>query len=474
MYRNGVVEIGPGQLLRRGVVLMGSVYSRREFLVRTAALGAGLAAFQIAPGAPAFGMAPLHPLTNTHTPDVLFRWHSAVYNAVKFERYSPTNAARTYGYLGVAAYEAVVAGMPRHRSLGRQLNDLHQLPMADTSLHYDWPTAANAAMAVVAGALFQGRDASLIELAALESEFQAERTATVLDQLAIDRSITHGRAIGNALAVWMGRDGWAEIQGLAYTPPVGPGLWERTPPNFGPSIEPYWERVRTFSLSPVTACAPTAPAAFSTDSASAFYAEAMTTHDAVINLSDAQKDISMFWRDNPDGTTGLPSGHWASIATGLVQQLGFDLARGAEVMALHGVAVADAFSSCWTEKYRTNLLRPVTYIKAHIDPNWNSFVNSPAFPEYTSGHSVGSGAAATVLTALVGTVPFTDNTGAPNGFPSRRYPSVWEAANEAALSRLHGGIHYPMGVHNGIDQGVCVAEQVMGRLRTRRGRVASS
>ncbi len=449
---------------------MATPLSRREFLTRSLLIGAGAAALQAVPAASALADPPRHPLTRADDPAVLHRWLPAVYDAVRRERYSPTNAARTYAYFGIAAYEAVVGGMPSHRSLGGQLNGLGTLPATARNRRYDWPTAANAAMAAVAPALFAGKATSLAQLADVEAGFLAERRPAIADQAVIDRSVAHGRAVGDALRAWIDADGWAGIQGLPYTPPVGPGLWERTPPNFGAAIEPYWERVRPFALAPVTVCAPPPPVPFSTDEASPFYAEARATYEAGLALTDSQRETALRWRDNPDGTTGLPSGHWALITLILVRDLGYDLAQAVELVALHGIAVADGFTSCWTEKYRTNLLRPVTYIKAHIDPAWNSFVNSPAFPEYTSGHSVGSGAAATVLTALAGPVAFTDDTGIVNGYQPRRYSSPWEAANEAAISRLYGGIHYPMGIHAGIDQGACVAREVLGRVRTRAGR----
>lgn len=408
-----------------------------------------------------------HPLTKDHDPSVVLRWLGAVYQAVKSQRLSPPNAARVYAYFAVAAYEAVVGGMPQYRSLGLQLNDLPRLPRINQSRRYDWPLAANAAMGVIVTSLFDSTNAA--GLHDLETTIRDERTEAANNGPVVDRSIAHGRAVGQELVSWIQRDGWTAIQGLAFTPPVGPGLWVRTPPNFGASIEPYWEGVRTFALDPVTVCAPVPPAPYSTDPTSTFYAEAMATHDAVLNLTDDQKSTAMFWRDNPDGSTGLPSGHWTLIAVGLVRQLNYNLAQAAEMLVLHGVAVADGFTSCWTEKYRTNLLRPVTYIQANIDPAWNSFVNSPAFPEYTSGHSVGSGAAATTLTALVGATGFTDDSGLANGFAARSFSSPWDAALEAATSRLYGGIHYPMAISAGLTQGTCVATAVLGRLRTRRG-----
>lgn len=447
---------------------MNYTYSRREFLNRSLVIGAGAAAVQVLPLADVAAAPPAHPLTRVHDPAVLHRWISAVHGAVKRERYTPTNAARTYAYFSVAAYEAVVGGMPRHRSLGLQLNGLPRLPMPARNRRYDWPTAANAAMATIAPALFAGKATSLAELADLETAFRLERAVVVADGPTMNRSVAHGRAVGDAIVNWIHADGWAGIQGLPYTPPVGPGLWQSTPPNFGTAIEPYWEQVRTFALSPVTACTPPPPVPFSTDPASAFHAQAMTTYNAVNNLTDAQRDTAFFWRDNPDGTTGLPSGHWMLITGLLIDQLGHNLEQAAEVLALTGVTLADAFSSCWTEKYRTNLLRPVTYIQQNVDPAWTTPVNTPQFPEYTSGHSVGSGAAATTLTTLLGTVAFVDNTGEVNGFASRSFASIWDAANEAAISRLYGGIHYPMGIEAGIEQGICVSNEVLGRISTRK------
>ncbi|MDH5504934.1 MAG: phosphatase PAP2 family protein [Acidimicrobiia bacterium] len=445
---------------------MYSQISRRSFIKGSLVAGAGAAVSPIL--GPAVALAgPGHPLTKDHSPDVLNAWIPALYEAVRFERLSPPNAARVYAYFGVAAYEAAVGGMPQHRSLGMQLNDLAMLPAVKPSLRYDWPTAVNAAMGAVVQALFVGRIVSQQALADRSAAIHEERSAIVNDAQVMARSAAHGRAVAQQLTAWIERDGWADIQGLAFTPPTGPSLWVRTPPNFGASIEPYWERVRPFALDPVTSCTPVRPVAYSTDPGSAFYAQAQATHDAVVNLTDAQRETALIWRDNPDGSTGLPSGHWTLITNILIRDLGLDLARAVEVLALHGIAVADGFTSCWTEKYRTNLLRPVTYIQANIDPSWNSFVNSPAFPEYTSGHSVGSAAAATTLTAVLGPIGFIDTS--ITGYSPRSFSSPWEAAYEAANSRLLGGIHYPMGIAAGLDQGECVAKAVLTRVRTRRG-----
>jgi len=447
---------------------MTATHSRRQFLQQSLALGAGAAAFQLLPAAGVLAAPADHPTPRADDPTVLHRWITTVYDVIRQERLTPPNAARIYAYFGVAAYEAVVAGSPHLRSLGRQLNDLPALPTLGDSRRYDRPTAANAAMGRIVPMLFPGNEVARTQFAELEADFHGERAATVGDARAIDRSALHGRQVGDVIVAWIRHDGWQDIQGLAYAPPIGPGLWQSTPPNFGTAIEPHWERVRPFVLDPVDRCAPEPPVPYSTDPTSEFYAQAKATYDTVATNTPWHLETALFWRDNPDGTTGLPSGHWALIALTLIRDLGYELTEAAELMAVHGIAVADGFTSCWTEKYRTNLLRPVTYVRNTFDPNWVTPVNTPQFPEYTSGHSVGSGAAATVLTAMAGTVGFTDNTNPAH--PARSYRSVWDAANEAAISRQYGGIHYPMGISAGIDQGVCVAREVLSTVRTRRSR----
>jgi len=263
-------------------------------------------------------------------------------------------------------------------------------------------------------------------------------------------------------------DGYAGLLGRPFTPPVGEEKWLPTPPNFGTSIEPYWSEITSFALPANDVCKPKPPVGFSTSPDSAFYAQASATHDAVLALDDRNRAIALYWRDNPDGSTGLPAGHWMLIACDVIDDLELTLDRAAEVLVLLGLCLADGFTSCWTEKYQTNLLRPVTYIQRYIDPNWQSFVNSPAFPEYTSGHSVGSAAAAAALTASLGSIPFTDRSSPlSKGLEPQRYGSFWEAAEEAAGSRLAGGIHYPMGIDEGITQGAAVAGKVLEVARLR-------
>ncbi|MFW5760284.1 MAG: vanadium-dependent haloperoxidase, partial [Cyclobacteriaceae bacterium] len=128
----------------------------------------------------------------------------------------------------------------------------------------------------------------------------------------------------------------------------------------------------------------------------------------------------------------------------------------------------DAFISCWDEKYRSSLIRPETYIYRYIDPDWKPLLQTPAFPEYTSGHSVISASAAVVLTELIGeNFAFADSSEVDYGLPVRQYRSFYEASDEAAISRLYGGIHYRPACDNGIDQGRKVGNFIMDKISTR-------
>jgi len=180
-------------------------------------------------------------------------------------------------------------------------------------------------------------------------------------------------------------------------------------------------------------------------------------------LTDSQRQLVLYWADNP-GQTGTPVGHWLAIGSQLVTQRHLTAERAAEVFVLVTLAQADAFIATWHEKYRLNLLRPVTYIHRHIDRTWTPAIVTPPFPEYPSAHSAQSAAAATVLTELLGAAAFEDSTNLALGHAVRRFKTFQDAADEAAESRVYGGIHYPMGRDNGKVLGRCIGRMVLERL----------
>jgi membrane-associated phospholipid phosphatase len=279
--------------------------------------------------------------------------------------------------------------------------------------------------------------------------------------------LAHGRAVAAHVLEWAAADGGAEIANMGFPAdwpaPARPSQWvpttvlvrlQQTP------LLPGWGTNRAFALPSADACALPAPPAYSEAPGSAFHAEAMEVVAVSRALTDEQKLIARFWSDDPM-LSPTPPGHWVSIAMDILQDQGAPAVRRAEVLALVSIAVADAFIACWQAKYAHDLLRPVTYIRRVIDPKWEPLLITPPFPEYPSGHSTQSGAAAGVLAQLFGdSFAFTDRTHVDEGLGERSFASFAAAAEEAALSRLYGGIHFRSGVARGLDQGACVAGHV--------------
>ena len=225
-------------------------------------------------------------------------------------------------------------------------------------------------------------------------------------------------------------------------------------------MQPRWGDNRPFVLKSGSECAVDAPPPYSEDSASEFYRQALEVRDVVSSLTPDHETIALFWADDP-GRTPTPPGHSISIATQVLKQKNASLAEAAETYAKAGMAVADSFIACWNTKYQHNLMRPITYIQSVIDADWTSLITTPPFPEYTSGHSVQSSAVAQVLTGLFGdNVAFADHTHDERGLAPRLFASFFAAAEEAAISRLYGGIHYRAAIEEGLEQGKCIGEKI--------------
>ena len=124
-----------------------------------------------------------------------------------------------------------------------------------------------------------------------------------------------------------------------------------------------------------------------------------------------------------------------------------------------------ALISGWDEKYRSERIRPETVINQYLDDTWRPVLQTPPFPEYTSGHSVASGAASTMLTYLFGDdFAFDDDTETYFGLPVRSFESFDAAAEEAAISRLYGGIHYIDACEIGLRQGRGIGDFIVGKV----------
>jgi PAP2 superfamily len=408
-------------------------------------------------------------------PEVATAWFDLALDLVKqTPGFSPPVASRAFGYSGVTLYEALAPGIPGYRSLAGQLNDLGDIRIPADPAHH-WPTVANAALAAILRSLFPtATSLNKVAMDALEQTFAQSFRMTTPPGI-FRRSVDRGRSVAAHIFEWSKLDGGHEgyLHNFPpFTPPVGPGLWVPTPPGFLSALQPFWGSNRPFALPSGGECDPGPPLAYSEEPTSSFFAEALECYEVVTDLSPEQRAIALFWSDDPV-LTATPPGHSVSILNQVVRDRGFALDVAAEAYASVGIAVADAFISCWNTKFRYNLLRPVTYIRRLIDPTWSSLLVTPPFAEYTSGHSVQSAASAQVLIDLFGTVAFTDHTHDDRGLAPRSFGSFFEAAEEAALSRLYGGIHFSTAITLGLEQGRCVGRNV-SNLEFRGGEAAGA
>jgi hypothetical protein len=390
------------------------------------------------------------------SPDIAVNSMKSMYSLIQAEKVPPPRAARIYAYTGIALYEGLVNGRSDFQTLADQLNGLSTLPKpSSTSLN--WQVVASKASSYVATELLKQdhtlAQSTLDALKALESGTDAS-------------SVQYGETLGKALVEWANQDGFLTTRGKAYTPPVGNGLWVPTPPANAAPLEPYWGTLRPFTVNTdYSDCKSDQPYPYSIDPNSTFLRDAKEVYDVSKALTDGQKAIANFWADDA-GATGTPPGHWIAITRQMIEDKQIDLMHAAELYALVGISLNDAFMTGWYTKFKYNVERPITCIRKAIDPNWTPLLTTPPFPEYPSGHSIGSGAASAVLTTKLGTVAFTDKTKSFLSVPDRSFASFRDAANEAAISRLYGGIHYVNGNNGGLKQGNCVGEAVTINLRT--------
>lgn len=405
--------------------------------------------------------------------DALIIWHRLVLELVRHTAtYSPPVASRAFAYLGVTAFEALATGSDGLHSLAGQLNGLTPVPAREPGQTYDSAVVVQAAMAHAAARLFENTGPTGQRALKAMARKASTEAATGVPEDVVRRSEDHGRAVAEHILAWAATDGGAVIENMGfpldYKLTEGPAHWVPTSLIRQQQVPllPQWGGTRTFAMPDGAACGLPPPPAYSEAPDSQFYREALEVRDTVNNLTDEQRAIARFWSDDPM-LSPTPPGHWISIAIDALEKENADLPTSAETLARLGVTLADAFIGCWHSKFEYDLVRPLTYIRRIIDTKWEAILNTPPFPEYPSGHSTQSGAAATVLTGIFGSAyAFEDSTHADDGLPVRSYSSFWAAAEEAGISRLYGGIHFRAAIERGLDQGRCIGAYA-NALRTR-------
>jgi PAP2 superfamily len=394
---------------------------------------------------------------------VLRQWYGLVLKLVRHTAtYSPPVASRSFAYLGVTSYEAIASGNTQLKSLAGQLHGLETLPARANGQIYDEAIVLNAALGQSLLLYFSntgpsGQNALRARLKQMDGQVSGGVAKPVAR-----RSKAYGELLAKRVYAWSQSDGGAKIESMGFpanTPLAkGPGQWAPTNQLGLQQVPllPDWGKNRPFAMPVDMPCKLSAPPAYSEDKNSEFFRQALEVKETRAALTREQIGIARFWSDDPMLSV-TPPGHWVSILLQLSMRENLPASKTAEALARLGVATADAFIGCWRAKYQYNLLRPVTFIRKQMDPKWEPLLITPPFPEYPSGHSVQSAAAAQVLEKMFGAdYAFEDATYEEDGIPARKYASFKAAADEAAMSRLYGGIHFRAAIMDGLSQGRCI------------------
>lgn len=419
----------------------------------------------------------------TNNPEYLHSSIKQITDVIVHDIFSPPVASRIYAYASIAGYEASIHMDSSYRSLAGQVHGLKPLPKPESGVEYCYPLASVQAVLAVGRNLVFSEDKMDFYYNKVMEEF---RNSGIPDDV-YDRSLQYGSKVADHIMVWAGKDNYKQTRSFPkYSIEADDYTWKPTPPAYMDAVEPHWNKIRTLALDSAAQFKPSAPTSFSKDNNSQFYREAKDIYEIGKHLTAEQKDIAFFWDCNPFmmnvkghvmfATKKIsPGGHWINITHVACKKVNADFTKSAEAYALVSISLNEGFISCWDEKYRSKLIRPETYINQYIDEDWVPLLQTPPFPEYSSGHSVISSASAVTLTELFGDdFEFTDSTEIEFGLSSRKFESFVKAAEEAAISRMYGGIHYKPACMNGITQGRAIGEFVLSRIQTRKGNLYAS
>lgn len=417
---------------------------------------------------------------STYSAEVPLEWNKLM---LEIDRYSPgyrpPAAARMLAYTQLAAYEAIVPGMPNNNSMSQYFTAL-TLPATEANKEYNWPLAANAAYGTMYKLFYPHVNSFYLDkMNSLEKELETKFARDASNEVST-RSIAFGKAVAEAVYAWsktdaQGHEAYKNPRPSTYTPPVtganGEKLWQPTYPDYAPALFPYWGKVRTFALKESEKTAK-APLAWSEDPNSKFYTQAKEVKLWVDNATEEDKWIAEYWSDDFFELTFEPAARLISIANQMVEADELKLDETVELYAKLAMALSDAGVAVWNSKYVYNVERPISYIRRVMDPNWKTLLNNPMngvkgltpeFPAYPSGHSGFAGAGAGILTHAFGAHEMTDDShkGRTEFYSkSRAFNNLAELGAEDAYSRLPLGVHYRMDCDEGLRLGYLAALRV--------------
>jgi PAP2 superfamily len=404
--------------------------------------------------------------------EVLHQNQNNLTDLIIYDIFSPPVASRIYAYTSLAAYEAIRYADTNALSITAKLKGFGIMPQPGKNKKYDFTLAASKAFYTVAGQMTFSKDT----LAKFEEQTYAA-FKNALDKEVYDSSIAFGTAIAKTIMQRAAADNYKQTRPLEkFYGSKEDGKWRPTSPDYLDGVEPYWQQLKTFVLDSASQFTPPPPPVFSKSENSIFFKMNKEVYDTGKVLTQEQKDIARFWDDNPfvmehsghlmaATKKQTPGGHWMGIATIACRQGKADAVKAAKTYALTALALFEAFVSVFETKYRYVYIRPISAINSMIDAKWESFLQTPPFPEYTSGHSTITGSAATVLTNLYGNnFAFTDTSNMRYVNMQRKFSSFLQASDESSISRFYGGIHYKISVDTGAAVGKRIGKYIIDKI----------
>jgi len=389
------------------------------------------------------------------------------------DMFSPPVSSRIYSYTSLAAYEAMKHNEQDYTSITKQLHGFPDMPHPEGNKQYNFLLAATKAFFTVAEKITFSTDS----LKKYQQEVY-DKFETLLDKETFDRSLSFGESVGKNILERTTIDNYKETRGMPKFIGVNEkGKWRPTPPDYLDAAEPHWGKIKPLVLDSAAQIKCPAPPAYSEEKNSTFYKTANEVYTITKTLTEEQKTIAKYWDDNPfviehsghlmfGNKKITPVGHWIGITTIACKKTGADAIKIAQAYALTSIAMFDALVACWSEKYKHNIIRPVTVINELMDVRWQPYLQTPPFPEHSSGHSGISASAATVLTELFGEgLAFEDTSDLKYIGMKRNFRSFNQAAMEASISRVYGGIHFRTGIDAGAIQGREIGDYILGRLK---------
>ncbi len=415
----------------------------------------------------------------THDP-ALYRISVKRLNDIILENgFPPVVASRNYAYANIAAYEVVAAGDSKHfRSLAGQINELPSCPKPQNPDLIDYPFASILAFCAVGNAV-TFPEGSMVEYV---EELKDKADDAGMPDDVLKASVAYADSVGKYILKWSKNDNYGKTRSASkYTVTNEEDRWRPTPPMYAQALEAHWAEIRTLVLDSATQIqVPDPPVYNMKDKNSPFYKNTLAVKMIGDSLTAEQKQIADFWDDNAFklnvvghasyGTKKFsPAGHWMNIIGIAAETNNVDFNTTVSHYAETSIAIFDAFISCWYTKYKTNYVRPETVINKYFDPNWRPYIQTPPFPEYTSGHAAISSAAAEVLSKFYGdNFSFTDTSEVEFGIAKRSFKSFRIAALEAGRSRVYGGIHFLNSCGQGTKQGKQIGELVVNRIKLKK------